>query len=224
MIGLALNELSGLTFDPYAFKGGEASLCFKMLQRLDFEVVDKEGKELPKPKYDFLTRNWVIDAVKALGGRVTPSDIQAWIVQRRPDFKVTNIGLDLQLLTVNHAGRSNHFHNKKPRRCYSGVEFDLLFLKQSGHYVFYDPRQHGVWELVVVSGDTKLRPRLVLRSAETSALLKALEQAEVEKEFDAHNEEDARAIAMRCIAFRLGQPRFRSDLITAHEGKCTVTL
>lgn len=48
VIGLALKEMSGLTFDPYDFKGGEASNCFKTLQRLDFDVVDKSGKHFPK--------------------------------------------------------------------------------------------------------------------------------------------------------------------------------
>ncbi|CAM5797783.1 hypothetical protein [Rhizobacter fulvus] len=47
VVGLALYELSGTPFGPYAFKGGEASLCFRSLQRLGFDVVDKECKSYP---------------------------------------------------------------------------------------------------------------------------------------------------------------------------------
>lgn len=223
VIGLALNELSGLEFDPYHFKGGEASLCFKTLQRLKFEVVDKDGKSFPKPKYEILTRDWVIDALKALQGRATPSEIQAWIIPRRADFKVSNIGPDLQLLTVNHAARSNHFHNKRPRRCDTGDEFDLLYQEPSGRYVFYEPKKHGVWELAKVHGDSKLRPRLVVTPADSAALLGALEEAEANKQFDARNAEDGREKVMRPIALRRGQPKFRRDLLAAYEGKCAVS-
>jgi hypothetical protein len=223
VIGLALNELSGLTFDPYDFKGGEASNCFKTLQRLHFDVVDKSGKHFPKPKYNLLTREWVIDALKALGGRATPAEIQAWIKPRRPDFKASNVGPDLQLLTVNHQARSNHFHNKKPRRCDGGDEFDLLFQEDSGHYVFYEPKVHGIWELAQMPGDIKLRPRLVLNTKDSAAMLAALQKAEANHEFDAKNAEDARERAMRQIALRQGQPKFRRDLLTAYGGKCAVT-
>jgi hypothetical protein len=223
VIGLALNSLSGLTFDPYAFKGGEASLCFRTLQRLNFDIVDKDGKDFPRPKYEMLTRDWVVEAIKALSGRATPAQIQAWIVPRRPDFKVSNVVPDLQLLTVNAPARSNHFHNKKPRRCDTGDDFDLLFLETSGQYVFYDPKKHGVWELAHVQGDAKLRPRLVLGAAEASGLLAAQEQAEINKDFDAKSTQDAREKVLRQIALRQGQPKFRRDLIAAYEGKCAVT-
>jgi hypothetical protein len=72
-----------MTFDPYAFKGGEDSLCFRTLKRLKFDVVDKEGKQYPNriPKYcEQLTREWVVEAIKALGGRATPAQIESYIV------------------------------------------------------------------------------------------------------------------------------------------------
>lgn len=106
VIGIALNELSGLAFDPYMFKGGESSQCFKTLQRLDFVVVDKDG------------------------------------------------------------------NNFQP---------------------------------------------------ETSGLLAALKQAEIDKAFDAKNEEDARTKIFRSIALRHGQLKFRQNLLAAYEGKCAIT-
>lgn len=225
VVGLALNEMSGKSFDPYDFKGGEASLCFRTLQRLDFDVVDKSGKHYPKsePKYEFLTREWVIEAIRALGGHATPAQIEAWIVPRRPDFNPTNIDPDLQLMTVNHASRANHAHNEEPRRCDTGYEMDLLFMQEDGSYVFYDPRKHGIWELARIEGDTKLRPRLVLDAADSADLLNALEQAEAESDFDATNAKDAREKAMRLMALRLGQPKFRRDLIAAYGARCAVT-
>jgi len=223
VVGLALNGLSGLTFDPYAFKGGEASLCFRTLQRLNFDIVDKDGNHFPKPKYDMLTRDFVVEAIKALAGRATPAQIQDWILPRRPDFKISNVIPDLQLLTVNATARSNHFHNKKPRRCDTGDEFDLLFLESSGHYVFYDPKKHGTWELASVQGDDKLRPLQILGAGPTAVLLTLLEEAERSKEFNARSIQDARINALRQIALRQGQPKFRRDLIAAYEGKCAVT-
>lgn len=226
IVGIALNARSKLQFTPYEFKGGEHSLCFRTLQKLKFDVVDKEGRHYPRRDgaYDgMLTREWVVDAIKALGGEASRDEIESWIVPRMPGFKTTNIDPDLQLLTVNDRSRSNHSHNTRPRRSDEGDEMDLLFRRDDGRYVFYDPARDGVWELRDLAGDGKLRPVQVRNAQDSAAALKALAAAEAGKDFDADSEEDAREKELRAIAKRKGQPQFRAAVLEAYDFKCAIT-
>ena len=43
------------------------------------------------------------------------------------------------------------------------------------------------------------------------------------EEFDPNSIEDARALSLRSIAIRQGQPKFRAKLLTAYSGRCAVT-
>jgi hypothetical protein len=227
VVGLALEEFSGEKFNHGHFKGGEESLAFRTLQRLKFEVKDKDGVSYKSRigKYGKLTREWVLEAIKANGGRATKAEIEAYIKPRVPEFNVSNIDPDLQLMTVNMRGRSAWTPNSKPRRCDGTHELDVLFREEAvpATYVLFDVAKHGLWELAFLPGEEVVRPRLLVRPEEASALLNALADAQSNNDFDAKNDSDARKKVLRGIAMRLGQPRFRRDLMTAYECRCAVT-
>lgn len=218
-VGVALNLLSGKTFDPYAFKGGDASLCFQTLRRLKFDLVPKQ------PEYDLMNRAQVLAAVEELGSP-NRSEIRAYVLARNPKFVVSNITPDLQLLCVNSNSRGHHYHNKQPRRCDTGDLFDVLFQEGSGRdarFTLYDPTKHGVWELARIDGSSVLRPRLVQPASAPAGLLRAIAEAEAQRAFEADSDRDARTKAMRAIALRQGQPKFRQELLAAYDSRCAIS-
>jgi hypothetical protein len=232
VIGLALEALSGEKYTPYDFKGGELSACFRTLSRLNFDVVDKVGKpiELPAPrkssKYTKETYQLALDAVHALGGSASVQGVQGYLAKLVSGFEPTNVGPDLNMLSVNSFHRANWSVNKSPRRSDEGSPYDALFKEKhadgSVTYALYDPSQHGIWELAPVEGSSILRPRLV-QTAELALVDAVRDQLEHLGDFDPENEVDGRRRMLAAIVRRQGQGKFRQQLLAAYGGRCTVT-
>jgi len=231
-IGLALEALSGQKFTPYDFKGGELSACFRTLSRLHFDVVDKAGKPIELPptrkssKYAKETYQLALDAVHALGERASVQEVQSYLSKSVPGFEPTNVGPDLNMLSVNSFHRANWSVNQSPRRSDEGSPYDALFKEKhsdgSVSYVLYDPNQHGIWELAPLKDSSILRPRLA-QTAELAQLESVREQVTELGDFDAENESDGRHRMLAAIVRRQGQAKFRSDLLVAYGNRCSVT-
>lgn len=164
----------------------------------------------------------VLEALQKLGGRATKSEIESTILENIPEFKVTNIGPDLSLLTVNDNGRSNFPQNAKSRRSDSGSVYDAIYRKKTDDGPFfelYEPAKHGVWELMEdVEG--KLRPVKVSDDIEWN---RAEQIAQDTKLFDANDDTEAREKTQATITLRRGQPKFRRQLLVAYSGRCAIT-
>jgi hypothetical protein len=231
-IGLALEALSGQKFTPYDFKGGELSACFRTLGRLRFDVVDKAGNPIELPptrkssKYAKETYQLSLDAVHALGGRASVQEVQSYLSKSVPGFEPTNVGPDLNMLSVNSFHRANWSVNQSQRRSDEGSPYDALFKEKhadgSVSYVLYDPNQHGVWELAALKDSSILRPRLA-QTAELAQIEAVREQVDQLGDFDAENETDCRQRMLVAIVKRQGQGKFRNELLVAYGGRCALT-
>ncbi len=200
--------------------GGMFKLAFYLLPiaaALDPQAPRRSFKYGDKPTWQF-----AVDAVRDLGGTASLEHITRHLEQQNPDFKLSNVRPDLDLVTVNAFGRANWSQNKKPRRIDGTNQYDVLFAEggSKGSYVFFDPEIHGVWELAAVAGDDKLRPRR-LDEEQTEKELDALrDELDGGDEFDPHDDTDARTKTLGAIARRQGQSSFRRALIKAYGGCC----
>ncbi|AMM23702.1 endonuclease NucS domain-containing protein [Variovorax sp. PAMC 28711] len=98
---------------------------------------------------DLSLPNWqlVLQAMQALGGRASQCELEAYFREHFPDRKISNVGPDATLLTVNAHSRIHHASGKQARRTDAGNRYDKLFRRGDGSYEFYDPLVHGVWEV-----------------------------------------------------------------------------
>lgn len=175
-------------------------------------------------RYGMQSWRWTLEAVRQLGGRATPDQIRAFILQRVPDFNVANVDPDLRMLSVNAFARSHWNQNQSPRRTDGWSPYDALFHVEQNGQSFYelydpDPAVHGVWDLVTDSSGV-LRPRRAAESVEVAEAQKGLDEQEA---FDALDERDGREKVLASIARRLGQPKFRRTLLDAYGERCAVT-
>lgn len=90
------------------------------------------------------------DAVQALGGKATRTEVWEYLKRSRPDLPFSTVTADLNAVSVNAPARTSYHTGKKPRRTDSGDRHDRLFkvgVGEGAHYVTYDPAVHGVWEI-----------------------------------------------------------------------------
>ncbi|MGJ7609238.1 HNH endonuclease [Variovorax sp. LT1R20] len=175
-------------------------------------------------QYGKQTWRWTLEAVRHHGGRATPEQIGRYIAERVPDYKTTNVGPDLRLLSVNEYGRSAWTQNRFARRTDGWSPVDALFRRDERGQVFYelydpDPVVHGVWELAA-DDEGVMRP---YRVSERPEMLQVQKELQAAKAFDAGNDEDGRKRVVMSIAQRQGQPKFRGDLLAAYDKRCAVT-
>ena len=85
------------------------------------------------------------EAVEALGGNTTNIAVRDWVLKKYPGTNPTTIGCNIIASTVNHASRIHYSDNQKPR--FADTQHDFLFRPSSGALEWYDPTQHGQWEI-----------------------------------------------------------------------------
>jgi hypothetical protein len=171
----------------------------------------------PKPTWEL-----VLEAVRSMARPVSTAEVGDRIVSEIPDFARGNLGPDLSVLSVNCFSRGNHAVNREPRRTDTGNPYDRLIRIGKGRgvlFAVYDPKVHGIWELVDV-GDKVLRPRF-LSVADHAEMEKARDEAAASGLFDPL--EDARSRIMAAIVQREGQPAFRNALLQAYGGACAIS-
>ncbi len=168
--------------------------------------------------------NWeiVLEAVRELDRPASTKEVGDHIASRVPEFKRSNLGPDLSVLSVNCNSRGNHGVNRAPRRTDMGNRYDKLIRIGKGRgvrFAMYDPSVHGVWELADV-GEKVLRPK---RCGDTDVI--ELEEARCDA-IDAgmfDPSEDARRRILATIVQREGQPAFRRELLAAYDGVCAIS-
>jgi len=167
---------------------------------------------------------WALEAVRQLGGSATPKQVEAYIVERVPDFKRSNVGPDLRMLSVNEFGRSAWALNRTARRSDGWHPMDALYRRDDVDEAVYelydpDPAVHGTWELAMDSKGA-MRP---FRVGDSPEIVRLQTELEVAGAFDAANDKDGRRKILTSIARRQGQPRFRRELLDAYDERCAVT-
>lgn len=85
------------------------------------------------------------EAVEALDGTISYSDIKAYIWNKYGDVNENTINAQIIICTVNHPSRIHYPENKKPRL--SDAQYDFLFTIGRGQVENYDPLKHGMWEI-----------------------------------------------------------------------------
>lgn len=175
-------------------------------------------------KYGKQSWRWTLEAVRQLGGRASPKQVEAYTVERVPDFNRANVGPDLRMLSVNEFGRSAWAANRSARRTDGWHPMDALYRRDDVEDIVYelydpDPAVHGIWELAADSKGN-MRPFRVSDSPEIVRVQAELEGA---KAFDATNDNDGRTKVLMSIARRQGQPKFRRELFAAYNERCAVT-
>jgi len=98
------------------------------------------------------------EAVEALGGRATHSQIRQYIHQHHSGVNDGTIGPMIGACSVNVQARLNLPENSRPRLANS--RYDFLFRSARGTYELYDPTKHGQWEIAKSVGGA-----LVVRQA-----------------------------------------------------------
>lgn len=175
-------------------------------------------------------RTWdlALEAVIGLGGSASPAQVRAFILARHPNYNTSNVQPDLSFLSVNSPSRTSYHHNDRPRRTDQGNEYDKLFKVGSGRGVvfeFYDPAEHGVWEIYedpTATSTSGLSVRQVSNAA-AHAVVRVENEVEEAGEFDVHGIQDARHRVLASIVRRRGQAQFRKALLAAYGGACAFT-
>lgn len=86
------------------------------------------------------------EALEVHGNRTTNIAVKDWVLAHYPDINVNTLLNNIIICTVNHEARVHYRENQRPRRC--NEKYDLLFRPSPGKLELYDPRLHGVWEIV----------------------------------------------------------------------------
>jgi hypothetical protein len=175
-------------------------------------------------RYGVQAWRWALDAVRHHGGRASLDQVRSYISENVPDYNPRNAAADLRMLSVNEYGRGNWSQNKIARRTDGWIPYDALFRvgpKGRPFYELYDPSPlgHGVWELVADSSGVMRPSRLDV----PPAVEHAQKRLDAQDEFDASDEQDGRKKVLMSIARRLGQPKFRRELLDAYGHRCAVT-
>lgn len=105
----------------------------------------------------------VKEAVEALGGTTTNIAVRDWILKKYPGTNPTTIGCQIIVSTVNHASRIHYPENQKPRK--AEAQYDFLFRPATGALEWYDPAQHGQWEIAELE-DGKLVAREITKQTD----------------------------------------------------------
>lgn len=108
----------------------------------------------------------VKEAIEALGGTVSNSEIRDYIQDKYGDVNENTINSHIIMCTVNQPSRIHYTQNKKPR--FANSQYDFLFSIGRGRVAQYDPETHGIWEirkdeygkLVVAQTDIEEPPEL----------------------------------------------------------------
>ncbi|MFC2166955.1 endonuclease NucS domain-containing protein [Acidobacteriota bacterium] len=87
----------------------------------------------------------VKEAVEKLGGKTNYSEIRKYILDTYGDVNENTITCQIIVCTVNHTSRIHYPENKKPRM--TNTQYDFLFTTGRGQVEFYDPDEHGIWEI-----------------------------------------------------------------------------
>lgn len=174
------------------------------------------------------TRQRALDAVVALGGRATASEVREYILKHKPDYNPSNAGTDLDLLSVNSPSRTSHSYNNTPRTTDSDHDCDRLFKVGKGssaNYELYNPAVHGTWEIYSVPIEvSKTRLSVRLKSDPTAAAIDVAQtEAEDSGAFDSTDQQDERDRVMASIVRRRGQRKFRNALLDAYNRTCAIT-
>lgn len=92
----------------------------------------------------------VADAVTSLGGKANRNQVWEYLKRSRSDIPFSTVSAELNSVSVNAPGRTSHNMGKVARRTDDGNRYDLLYkvgIGPGSHYVPYDPKVHGVWEI-----------------------------------------------------------------------------
>jgi hypothetical protein len=87
----------------------------------------------------------VREAVDALGGKATYSEIKDFILSKYGAVNQSTINAQIVVCSVNQPSRVYYPENKRPRIC--NGPYDFLFSTGRGQVELYVPEIHGTWEL-----------------------------------------------------------------------------
>jgi hypothetical protein len=166
----------------------------------------------------------VVDALRATARPASVAAIRALLEGAHPGLDFSDTRENLTLLTVNDANRRHYDRSRRSFRTDMGHPRDLVIRSNVGPNVFYelyDPRLHGVFDVVVdASGQGQV---LELGPSGVAAELVAHQAESDEAAAPLDGLDDARSFSLRSIADRRGQSEFRDALIQAYGGRCAIT-
>lgn len=166
----------------------------------------------------------VAEAVLALGGPSSVSDIRAWLGEHYPQENHSDVGDNLTLLTVNDANRRHHNKSRTDWRSNLSHPHDLLFRQGKLRGVTYEPfdaSTHGHWNLKL-NGEGAWEAGAMGSTPESQAEAEGQQQA-FEHQRPLSSDHDARVWTMKAVAQRRGQPLFRARLLDAYGSRCAIT-
>jgi len=167
----------------------------------------------------------VLEAVEALGGG-TALEVHDWVVAHYSKDPPGNIRADLEHLTVNSASRPYYDKSRANWRSDSGHPRDRLFKvveprPRRAYFLLFDPSMFGhvdlrkdasgKWKVISIDSRKRRDPEAVGRG---DAIKHAPPLA---------SDYDARVWIMRTVAERLGQPWFRTRLLSAYGAQCAIS-
>lgn len=194
--------------------------------------------------------NWelVVEAITAIGKPCSINDIKQYFQKYFPQKNSVNVQYDTPAICVNSNSRVHYTYGKKPRRTDSGNKYDKLFQREDKKYELYNPKIHGVWEIVQLEPESKPFIRKVNEKAETpikkqesleaqtpspikqnnlvptqQVLLEEQLLADDQNAFDVSSITDGRHKILATVVRRQGQPAFREKLTVAYSGACAIT-
>ncbi|GAB4381669.1 MAG: hypothetical protein Kow00121_40760 [Elainellaceae cyanobacterium] len=87
----------------------------------------------------------VREAVEAIGGQVSYSQIRTYIQSKYADINDNTITCQTIACTVNHPSRIHYNPNRQPRLAVT--DHDFLFTLGKGRVELYAPERHGEWKI-----------------------------------------------------------------------------
>jgi hypothetical protein len=108
-------------------------------------------------KHEIPVWQMVKRAMEAHDGKATNLQVRDWIRKRWPDVPKNTIGCQRIICTVNQPSRVGFPENMRPRP--ATARYDFLYAPARGELEWYDPKQHGRWEIAEV-GDRLVARRI----------------------------------------------------------------
>lgn len=98
-----------------------------------------------------LVREMIKEAVTALGGRCTRAQIMDYINQHYPGTNEHTVSTQIGICVVNQKSRVHYPENQRARIC-NDERYDFMYAVERGVYELYNPKKHGVWQIVKQDG------------------------------------------------------------------------
>ena len=98
--------------------------------------------------------------IKNLGSNFSKKDIMESVLRQYPDTHLPTLRCNIYMSTVNNPIRVNWPINKRQRITDHNYDYDLFFEREDGFLERYEPKNHGIWEIININGSFQVKKKI----------------------------------------------------------------